>query len=38
VDSLPRGIALAGDYLVGPTVEGALRSGERAAEGVLRRT
>jgi oxygen-dependent protoporphyrinogen oxidase len=35
-DSLPRGIALAGDYLVGPTVEGALRSGERAAEAVLR--
>lgn len=37
-DSLPRGIALAGDYLVGPTVEGALRSGERAADAVLRRT
>ena len=36
--ALPRGIALAGDYLVGPTVEGALRSGERAAESVLRRT
>jgi oxygen-dependent protoporphyrinogen oxidase len=37
-DALPREIALAGDYLVGPTVEGALRSGERAAEAVLRRT
>lgn len=37
-EALPHGIALAGDYLVSPTVEGALRSGERAAERVLRRT
>lgn len=34
--SLPRGIALAGDYLVAPTVEGAVRSGLRAARFLLR--
>jgi protoporphyrinogen/coproporphyrinogen III oxidase len=33
--ALPRGVQLAGDYLVAPTVEGALRSGERAALGLL---
>ena len=32
VDELPAGIRLAGDYLVAPTVEGAIRSGERAAQ------
>jgi protoporphyrinogen oxidase len=35
-DALHRRIALAGDYLVAPTVEGAVLSGERAAERVLR--
>ena len=35
---LPPGIALAGDYLVAPTVEGAVRSGVRAAEQVQRST
>lgn len=35
--SLPRGVQLAGDYLVSPTVEGAFRSGERAAQALLRR-
>jgi oxygen-dependent protoporphyrinogen oxidase len=35
-DWLPRSIALAGDYLVAPTVEGALISGERAAARLLR--
>jgi len=35
-EQLPRRIALAGDYLVAPTVEGAVISGERAAERVLR--
>jgi predicted NAD/FAD-dependent oxidoreductase len=28
---MPRGLALAGDYTMAPTVEGAVRSGERAA-------
>jgi protoporphyrinogen/coproporphyrinogen III oxidase len=32
---LPPGVALAGDYLVAPTVEGAVRSGIRAAARVL---
>jgi protoporphyrinogen/coproporphyrinogen III oxidase len=32
VDALPAGIRLAGDYLVAPTVEGAIRSGEKAAQ------
>ena len=32
---LPAGIALAGDYLVAPTVEGAMRSGQRAARRLL---
>lgn len=32
----PATIALAGDYLVAPTVEGAVRSGRRAAANVLR--
>ncbi|HLU24749.1 MAG TPA: NAD(P)/FAD-dependent oxidoreductase [Longimicrobiales bacterium] len=32
---LPPRLALAGDYLVAPTVEGAVRSGERAARRVL---
>ena len=32
---LPRGIALAGDYLVAPTVEGAVRSGRAAASQLL---
>jgi protoporphyrinogen/coproporphyrinogen III oxidase len=31
-NELPAGIRLAGDYLVAPTVEGAIRSGERAAQ------
>jgi protoporphyrinogen/coproporphyrinogen III oxidase len=31
---LPLGVALAGDYLVAPTVEGAVRSGLRAAQRV----
>jgi oxygen-dependent protoporphyrinogen oxidase len=34
---LPGGITLAGDYLVAPTVEGAVRSGERAARRLLQR-
>lgn len=34
---LPRNIALAGDYLVAPTVEGAMRSGERAAAHLMKR-
>ncbi len=33
---LPERVALAGDYLVAPTVEGAVMSGERAAERLLR--
>lgn len=33
-DTLPARIALAGDYLVAPTVEGAVRSGVRAARRV----
>lgn len=33
--ALPAGVHLAGDYMVAPTVEGALRSGERAAADVL---
>jgi oxygen-dependent protoporphyrinogen oxidase len=33
---LPARVALAGDYLVGPTVESAMLSGERAAERLLR--
>src|SRR5699024_8694028 len=32
---LPDRIALAGDYLTAPTVEGAVRSGFRAADSVL---
>ncbi|MGH7466819.1 MAG: protoporphyrinogen/coproporphyrinogen oxidase [Longimicrobiales bacterium] len=32
---LPHGVALAGDYLVAPTVEGAVRSGVAAAERLL---
>lgn len=32
---LPVGVALAGDYLVAPSVEGAVLSGRRAAERVL---
>ncbi|HUP88893.1 MAG TPA: FAD-dependent oxidoreductase, partial [Longimicrobiales bacterium] len=31
-EELPRNVGLAGDYLVAPTVEGALRSGARAIE------
>jgi protoporphyrinogen oxidase len=31
LSALPRRIMLAGDYLMSPTVEGAIRSGERAA-------
>ncbi|MGQ0813842.1 MAG: protoporphyrinogen/coproporphyrinogen oxidase [Gemmatimonadota bacterium] len=34
VDALPADIQLAGDYLVAPTIEGALRSGERAARAI----
>ncbi|HSL69807.1 MAG TPA: NAD(P)/FAD-dependent oxidoreductase [Longimicrobiales bacterium] len=34
---LPSNVALAGDYLVAPTVEGATRSGEAAADRVLAR-
>jgi hypothetical protein len=34
-DALPRGVALAGDYLGPPTVEGAVRSGLAAADRVL---
>jgi len=34
-DWLPAGVALAGGYRVAPTVEGAVRSGERAAERLL---
>lgn len=34
-DALPGNIRLAGDYLVSPTVDGAIRSGERAARGLL---
>lgn len=33
--ALPAGLALAGDYLVAPTVEGAVRSGVRAADRLL---
>lgn len=33
---LPPGVALAGDYLVAPTVEGAVRSGYRAADRISR--
>jgi protoporphyrinogen oxidase len=32
---LPRGLGLAGDYTMAPTVEGAVRSGEAAARRVL---
>ena len=32
---LPPNVVLAGDYLVAPTVEGAVRSGERAAERII---
>ncbi|MGH7448719.1 MAG: FAD-dependent oxidoreductase, partial [Longimicrobiales bacterium] len=35
---LPARVALAGDYLIAPTVEGAVRSGERAARRVLAST
>ena len=35
-NALPQRLQLAGDYLIAPTVEGALRSGERAAERLLR--
>jgi oxygen-dependent protoporphyrinogen oxidase len=35
-DALPQIIQLAGDYLIAPTVEGAVRSGERAAQVLLR--
>ncbi|HEX6558081.1 MAG TPA: FAD-dependent oxidoreductase [Longimicrobiales bacterium] len=35
--ALPPRLQLAGDYLVSPTVEGAFRSGERAAQALLRR-
>jgi len=34
--TLPRSLALAGDYLVAPTVEGGVRSGILAAERLLR--
>jgi oxygen-dependent protoporphyrinogen oxidase len=34
---LPEGLALAGDYTMAPTVEGAVRSGERAAARVVNR-
>jgi oxygen-dependent protoporphyrinogen oxidase len=37
-DWLPARVALAGDYLMAPTVEGAVLSGERAAERLLRMT
>jgi hypothetical protein len=33
--AVPKGLAIAGDYTVVPTVEGAVRSGERAAREVL---
>jgi oxygen-dependent protoporphyrinogen oxidase len=33
---LPRGIALAGQYLMAPSVEGAMRSGVKAAQRLLR--
>jgi protoporphyrinogen oxidase len=36
-DWLPRTLVLAGDYLVSPTVEGAVISGRRAASLLLRR-
>jgi protoporphyrinogen/coproporphyrinogen III oxidase len=32
---LPRGVALAGDYLAAPSVEGAVRSGMRAARSLI---
>lgn len=35
-DWLPDRLALAGDYLVAPTIEGAVRSGRRAAAHLLR--
>ena len=35
-EALPARVQLAGDYLISPTVEGALRSGERAAQAVLK--
>ena len=35
-DGVPAGVALSGDYLVAPTVEGAVRSGLRAAERITR--
>jgi predicted NAD/FAD-dependent oxidoreductase len=31
----PDGLAIAGDYTTAPTVEGAVRSGERAAQRCL---
>jgi oxygen-dependent protoporphyrinogen oxidase len=34
--ALPERVQLAGDYLVAPTVEGAVRSGERAVQALLR--
>jgi protoporphyrinogen oxidase len=34
-DWLPAGLALAGDHMVAPSVEGAVRSGRRAAQRVL---
>jgi protoporphyrinogen/coproporphyrinogen III oxidase len=36
-DALPPRLALAGDYLVAPSVEGAVRSGARAARRVMER-
>jgi oxygen-dependent protoporphyrinogen oxidase len=36
IDALPGSIALAGDYLTMPLVEGAVSSGERAAERIVR--
>jgi predicted NAD/FAD-dependent oxidoreductase len=33
---LPPGLALAGDYLVAPTAEGAVISGQRAATRLLK--
>jgi oxygen-dependent protoporphyrinogen oxidase len=33
---LPPNVVLAGDYLMAPTVEGAVRSGRRAADQLLR--
>ena len=33
--ALPRGLAIAGDYMMAPTVAGAVRSGDRAVSRVL---